>query len=64
MFWTYSVIALGFRLFFSGLVGWVGGASESACLIRFFDFNIIVIVIVIVICFNIIGLEGPVSLLV
>ena len=34
MFWTYSVIALGFSLFFSGLVGWVGGASESACLIR------------------------------
>jgi len=36
MFWTYSVIALGFSLFFSGLVGWVGGASESACLIRLF----------------------------
>ena len=34
MFWTYSVIALGFSLFFSGLVGWVGGTSESACLIR------------------------------
>jgi len=36
MFWTYSVISIGFSLFFSGLVGWVGGASESACLIRLF----------------------------
>jgi len=36
MYWTYSVIALGFSLFFSGLVGWVGGASESPCLVRLF----------------------------
>ena len=34
MFWSYSVITLGFSLFFSGLVGWVGGASESVCLVR------------------------------
>ena len=33
-FWSYSVITLGFSLFFSGLVGWVGGASESICLVR------------------------------
>jgi len=36
MFWSYSVITLGFSLFFSGLVGWVGGASESICLVRLF----------------------------
>lgn len=36
MFWTYAVITLGFSLFFSGLVGWVGGASESPCLVRLF----------------------------
>lgn len=36
MFWTYTVITLGFSLFFSGLVGWVGGASESPCLVRLF----------------------------
>jgi len=36
MFWSYSVISLGFSLFFSGLVGWVGGASESICLVRLF----------------------------
>jgi len=36
MFWSYSVITLGFSLFFSGLVGWVGGASESVCLVRLF----------------------------
>ena len=30
------MIALGFSLFFSGLVGWVGGASESPCLVRLF----------------------------
>jgi len=27
---------LGFTLFFSGLIGWVGGASESPCLVRLF----------------------------
>ena len=40
MFWTYSVISLGFSLFFSGLVGGVGGASESACLIRSVKYEI------------------------
>ena len=33
-FWSYSVIGVGFSLFFSGLLGWVGGASESPCLVR------------------------------
>jgi len=36
MYWTYAVLGLGFSLFFSGLVGWVGGASESPCLVRLF----------------------------
>ena len=36
LIFTYVVIALGFVLFFSGLIGWVGGASESPCLVRFF----------------------------
>jgi len=36
MYWTYAVITLGFSLFFSGLVGWVGGASESLCIVRLF----------------------------
>jgi len=36
MVWTYAVITLGFSLFFSGLIGWVGGASESPCLVRLF----------------------------
>ena len=31
------MITLGFSLFFSGLVGWVGGASESICLVRWGD---------------------------
>ena len=42
MFWTYSVISIGFSLFFSGLVGWVGGASESACLIRSVKHKIVI----------------------
>jgi len=36
MFWSYSVVTVGFSLFFSGLLGWVGGASESPCLVRMF----------------------------
>jgi hypothetical protein len=32
--WSYAVIAVGFSLFFTGLMGWVGGASESPCLVR------------------------------
>ena len=30
-----------FSLFFSGLLGWVGGASESPCLVRFCSFFIL-----------------------
>ncbi|XP_023327965.1 uncharacterized protein LOC111701067 [Eurytemora carolleeae] len=36
MAWSYVVITVGFSLFFSGLLGWVGAASESPCLIRMF----------------------------
>lgn len=36
MVWTYTVLTLGFSLFLSGLIGWVGGASESPCLVRMF----------------------------
>ena len=36
------VIGLGFTLFFSGLIGWVGGASESPCLVRLFLFSVVV----------------------
>jgi hypothetical protein len=32
--WSYAVFAVGFSLFFTGLMGWVGGASESPCLVR------------------------------
>lgn len=42
MFWSYSVVTLGFSLFFSGLLGWVGGASESPCLVRLFLLLIVV----------------------
>ena len=38
---TYVVVALGFVLFFSGLLGWVGGASESPCLVRLFLISVI-----------------------
>jgi hypothetical protein len=33
---TYTVIGIGLTLFFTGLVGWVAGASESACIIWMF----------------------------
>jgi hypothetical protein len=36
------VISLGFTLFFSGLIGWVGGASESPCLVRLFLFSVVI----------------------
>jgi len=36
MILTYIVIGIGFTLFFTGLVGWVAGASETACIIRLF----------------------------
>ena len=39
---TYTVIALGFALFFSGLIGWVGGASESPFLVGLFLFFVVV----------------------
>jgi len=42
MFWSYAVVTVGFSLFFSGLLGWVGGASESPCLVRMFLFLIVV----------------------
>ena len=42
---TYVVIAMGFTLFFSGLIGWVGGASESPCLVRLFLFTVILSIV-------------------
>ena len=39
---TYTVITLGFALFFSGLIGWVGGASESPFLVGLFLFFVVV----------------------
>lgn len=36
MVWSYTVVTIGFSLFFCGLIGWVGGASESPCLVRMF----------------------------
>jgi hypothetical protein len=36
---------LGFTLFFSGLIGWVGGASESPCLVRLFLFTVILSIV-------------------
>ena len=35
------MVGLGFTLFFSGLIGWVGGASESPCLVRLFLFSVV-----------------------
>ena len=35
------MIALGFALFFSGLIGWVGGASESPFLVGLFLFFVV-----------------------
>ncbi len=42
---TYVVIALGFVLFFSGLLGWVGGFSESVCLVRLFYLSLILSIV-------------------
>ncbi len=42
---TYTVIALGFALFFSGLLGWVGGTSESICLVRLFYISLILSIV-------------------
>ena len=33
---------MGFALFFSGLIGWVGGASESPFLVGLFLFFVVV----------------------
>lgn len=41
LIFTYVVVGLGFTLFFSGLIGWVGGASESPCLVRLFLFSVV-----------------------
>lgn len=42
LIFTYTVITLGFALFFSGLIGWVGGASESPFLVGLFLFFVVV----------------------
>jgi len=42
LIFTYTVIALGFALFFSGLIGWVGGASESPFLVGLFLFFVVI----------------------
>lgn len=42
---TYVIIGLGFTLFFSGLIGWVGGASESPCLVRLFLIAVVLSII-------------------
>lgn len=41
LIFTYVVVGLGFTLFFSGVIGWVGGASESPCLVRLFLFSVV-----------------------
>ncbi|XP_021968095.1 tetraspanin-9 isoform X1 [Folsomia candida] len=41
---TYIVIGIGFSLFFTGLIGWVAGASETACIIRLFIVMVLVTV--------------------
>ena len=39
------MIALGFTLFFSGLLGWVGGFSESVCLVRLFYLSLVITIV-------------------
>jgi len=41
---TYIVIGAGLSLFFTGLIGWVAGASETACIIRLFIVMVVVTV--------------------
>jgi len=41
---TYVIIGIGFSLFFTGLIGWVAGASETACIIRLFIVMVLVTV--------------------
>ena len=60
LIFTYVVIGLGFTLFFSGLIGWVGGASESPCLVGLFLFFIIISMVAEIggiICLNVLQLE-------
>ena len=60
LIFTYVVIGLGFTLFFSGLIGWVGGASESPCLVGFFLFSIVLSIITEIggiICLNVMQLQ-------
>eukprot|EP00095_Tigriopus_kingsejongensis_P007763 maker-scaffold154_size301342-snap-gene-0.14 protein:Tk07763 transcript:maker-scaffold154_size301342-snap-gene-0.14-mRNA-1 annotation:"hypothetical protein LOTGIDRAFT_203908" len=45
LIFTYVVIGLGFTLFFSGLIGWVGGTSESTCLVRLFLIAVVVTIL-------------------
>ena len=42
---TYVIIGFGFTLFFSGLIGWVGGASESPCLVRLFLITVVMSIV-------------------
>ncbi|XP_059088997.1 CD82 antigen-like [Tigriopus californicus] len=45
LIFTYVVIGFGFTLFFSGLIGWVGGTSESTCLVRLFLMAVVVTIL-------------------
>jgi hypothetical protein len=42
---TYVCIGLGFALFFSGLLGWVGGFAESACVVRLFYASLLLVIL-------------------
>jgi len=60
LIFTYSVVGVGFTLFFSGLIGWVGGASESPCLVRLFLLSALLAIVAEIggiIALNILGLE-------
>ena len=55
------MVGVGFTLFFSGLIGWVGGASESPCLVRLFLLSALLAIVAEIggiIALNILGLEG------
>ena len=54
------MVGVGFTLFFSGLIGWVGGASESPCLVRLFLLSALLAIVAEIggiIALNILGLE-------
>jgi len=60
LIFTYTVVGVGFTLFFSGLIGWVGGASESPCLVRLFLLSAVLAIVAEIggiIALNILGLE-------